>query len=272
MPKAIHATKRAPRKKQAAALVPALTRGAAILDFIAESKQPVTAQQIADALDLPKSSAHNLCATLLELNLIFRKADQTYTIGPHVMRWANVFQQRSDVAAEFANIWDESTGLPGATIALSVRDGAEIVYVATRNSGRTPGMNFRIGMRLPAAFTATGKALLSHLPDARIAELFENGFPKPLTRYSVQTLERLMTDVRKYRKDGYSIDNQETSEGMICFGSAVLDSGNHPIAAIAVSIPASDPILKNRDTVIAGVKDFAGRISRRLGATLEEPQ
>lgn len=262
------AARSVPKKKAAGTLVPALTRGAAILDFISEMSQPVTAQQIADSLKLPKSSVHNLCYTLINLNLIFRKADQTFTIGPHVMRWANVFKQRTDVTAEFANIWDESTGLPGATITLSVREGVEVVYVAARNSGRTTSFNFRIGMRLPAPFTATGKAFLSHLSDFEISRMFEDGFPEPRTRNSVQTLERLMADIRKYRNEGYSIDNQEVSEGMVCYGCAVRDAANHPIAAVAVSLPVDDPMLKNKDQVIASIKDIAERISKRLGANL----
>lgn len=257
-----------PKNKATGTQVPALARGAAILDFISETSPPVTAQQIAGSLRLPKSSVHNLCNTLTNLNLIFRKADQTFTIGPHVMRWANVFKQRTDVTAEFANIWDESTGLPGATITLSVREGVEVVYVAARNSGRTPSLDFRIGMRLPAPFTATGKSLLSHLSDFEISRMFENGFPEPRARNSVQTLERLMADIRKCRNEGYSVDNQEVSDGMICYGCAVLDAANQPIAAVAVSLPVDDPILKNKDQVIANIKDIAERISMRLGANL----
>jgi len=261
-------TKILPKKAAIGTQVPALTRGAAILDFISETSQPVTAQRISDSLKLPKSSVHNLCNTLIHLNLIFRKADLTYTIGPHVMRWANVFKQRTDVTAEFANIWDESTGLPGATITLSVREGAEVVYVAARNSGRTPSLDFRIGMHLPAPFTATGKAFLSHLSDFEIHRMFENGFPEPRTRNSAQTLERLMADIRRCRNEGYSLDNQEVSEGMICYGCAVLDAANHPIAAVAVSLPIDDPMLKNKDQVIENIKSIAQRISIRLGANL----
>lgn len=257
-----------PKKRAAGTQVPALARGAAIIDFISETPQPVTAQQISVSLKLPKSSVHNLCNTLIKLNLIFRKADQTFTIGPHVMRWANVFKQRTDVTAEFARIWDESTSLPGATITLSVQEGVEVVYVAARNSGRTPSLDFRIGMRLPAPFTATGKALLSHLSDAEISRMFEDGFPEPRTRNSVQTLERLMADIRRCRNEGYSVDNQEVSDGMVCYGCAVLDAANHPIAAVAVSFPVNDPMLKNKDQVITNIKNIAERISKRLGANL----
>jgi DNA-binding IclR family transcriptional regulator len=184
------------------------------------------------------------------------------------MRWANVFKQRTDVTAEFANIWDQSTGPPGATITLSVREGNEVVYIAARNSGRTPGLDFRTGLRLPAAFTATGKAFLSHLSDFEIRRIFEDGFPEPRTRNSVQTLERLMTDIRRCRNEGFSVDNQEVSDGMVCYGCAVLDAANHPIAAVAVSLPVDDPMLRNKDEVISNIKDIAQRISMRLGANL----
>ena len=149
-------------------LVPALEKGARILDLVARSHQSLGVSEIAEQLDMARSSAHGLCTTLTHLNLLTRRPDQTYQLGPHVMRWANAFARKSDVAAEFAAIWDHGTQLPGATITLSVLEGPEVVYIAARNSDMTPNFNFRIGMRLPAAFTATGKSFLSYLSDFEV--------------------------------------------------------------------------------------------------------
>ena len=58
-PAGTHAAPRAP------ALVPAVARAVAVMDLIARERQPVSMAHVAAALELPKSSGHGLCNTLL---------------------------------------------------------------------------------------------------------------------------------------------------------------------------------------------------------------
>lgn len=249
-------------------LVPALERGTRILDVVAKSSRPLSASDIGREIGAARSSVHGLCSTLVELDLLIKRPDQTYQLGPHIMRWANAFTHKSDVAAEFAAIWDQGTNLPGATITLSVIEGDEVVYVAARNSDMTPSFDFRIGMRLPAPFTATGKSFLSYMSDFEVRKLLDAHFPEPLTPHSVANVDDLLEELREVRERGYSIDDQQVSEGMVCFAASVLNSLNRPIAGVAVSMPKGELPSVERDTVIQSVKHIARTISRRLGAEL----
>ncbi len=125
------------------------------------------------------------------------------------MRWSNAFIQQSDVATEFATIWDQEAELPGAKITLSVLEGSEVVYLAARNSDVSHSLiEFRAGIRLPAAFTATGKASLSHMTDFEVRRLFGQGLPSPRTPSSVQQIDHLIDELRQVRVSGYSCDDQ----------------------------------------------------------------
>jgi IclR family transcriptional regulator, blcABC operon repressor len=256
------------QKPKAQKLVPALERGVRILDIVSKSKRSLNVTDIANELGVAKSSAHGLCITLVELNLLVRKSDQTYQLGPHIMRWANRFNHESDVAQEFASIWDESSQLPGATITLSVLEGAEVVYVAARNSEMSVGFDFRIGMRLPAPFTATGKSFLSYMSDFDIRRLIGNEFPEPLTKNSVQDFSELFAELKQTRTRGYSIDNQQVKDGMVCFGASVLNSRNRPIAGVAVSLSVGTIKEGDEELIVQSVQDIANKISLRLGAEL----
>lgn len=253
-------------KRSTIKLVPALERGTRILDMVAKSSQSLSATQIGQELGLPKSTVHGLCATLVQLNLLVRKPDQTYKLGPHLMRWANAFSYRSDVANEFASIWDEGTRLPGATITLSVLEGTEVVYIAARNSEMTPNFAFRVGMRLPAPFTATGKSFLSYLRDSEVRELFEKDFPAPITDKSVRDVDDLIGELKACRTRGYSVENEQVSAGMQCFAAPVLNSHNRPIAAIAVSFPKEDISFEKEKGIVSDVQDIARKLSLRMGA------
>ena len=251
------------------AFAPALDRGIRILDIVAKSKTSPSLSDVARELGIARSSAHVLCSTLVQLDLLIRRNDQTFQLGPHVMRWSNAFAQQSDVATEFASLWDRETELPGATITLSVFEGNEVVYLAARNSSVSHSLiEFRAGMRLPAAFTATGKAFLSHLTDFEVRRLYSDGLPEAKTSKSVQSLDALIDELREVRKNGFSMDDQQVAEGIVCFGAAVLNSLHRPIAAIAVSILADSLSLEGRTQVIADVRRIASQLSRRMGADL----
>lgn len=249
--------------------VPALERGTRILDLVARSRAPMTLSDLARELKLARSSVHTLCHTLIGLELLVRRNDQTFQLGPHLMRWSNAFVIQSDVAMEFASIWDQETELPGATITLSVMEGQEVVYIAARNSSLSHSrIEFRAGMRLPAAFTATGKSFLSHMNDFEIRRLYADGLPPARTPHSVQDVERLIAELQDVRRSGYSCDDQQVAEGIVCFGASVLDSRNRPIAGVAVSLPTDALAHGERDRVIDNVQRIAMRLSHRMGADL----
>ena len=249
-------------------LVPALVRGVQVLDIVAKSKRSLKVTEIADFIGSAKSSIHGICVTLTELNLLVRKSDQTYQLGPHVMRWSNRFTHESDVATEFASIWDESSSLPGATITLSVLEDMEVVYLAARNAELSVGYDFRIGMKLPAVFTATGKSFFSFKTNGEVRRLLKDGFPAPLTDNSVQDVDTFIEELDTVRAHGYSVDNQQVTVGMVCYGASVLDSLNRPIAGVAVSLSADAIPEIGEDVIVENIKDISKKISFRLGAEL----
>ena len=249
--------------------VPALERGSRVLDLVARSKNALSLSDLSRELQIARSTVHTICHTLVGLELLIRRNDQTFQMGPHVMRWSNAFTTQSDVAAEFASIWDQETELPGATITLTVLEGCEVVYIAARNAEMSHSlMDFRAGMRLPAAFTATGKAFLSHMSEFEVRRLFAEGLPPPRTPRSVQDIEDLLRELQDVRRDGYSCDDEQVAEGMVCFGASVLDSRNRPIAGVAVSLPAEALARQDRDRVIANVQRISLRLSHRMGADI----
>lgn len=246
--------------------VPAVARARAVLDMVSDYEPPLTVSEIARRLGLPKSTVHGLCATLVNLGLLSRTTDNGFKIGPHVMRWANAFNARSDVITEFAGLWDGLDVLSGETITLSVLEGAEVVYIACRNSSSPLGVTFRIGMRLPAPFTATGKAILSTWSDDQVRGIMINRWPEPLTANSVRHIDALVTELAETRARGFSIDNGQVKDGMWCFGMPVRDAANKVIAGVAVSILATQVDRPTIDLVAANIRKIAEILSFRLGA------
>jgi DNA-binding IclR family transcriptional regulator len=246
--------------------VPALVRAHAILDLVTQAEAAPTVSELARQLELPKSTVHGLCATMVNLGILVRRQDNSFRIGPHVMRWSNAFVATADLVAEFTAILDEIDVLTQETITLSVLEGAEVMYIACRNSTLPLGITFRIGMRLPAPFTATGKAILSTMPAQNVRAIMANRWPQALTVNSVSDLDALLLELDETRDRGFSIDNGQVRDGMTCLGVPVRNSVNKVVAGVAVSFLSMDVDQTTLSVMAKNIRKVGDLLSVRLGA------
>lgn len=246
--------------------VPAVVRAKAIMDYVAQAQQPPHVSEIARALDLPKSSVHGVCNTLVSIGLLSRHGPTAFALGGHVMVWANAFAAKSDMIASFLRLWEETPELQQHTVTLSALDGEDVTYIANKEGKSPLGITFRMGMRLPAAFTATGKAMLSTLPLGEVEALYAQGMPEPLTRMSVRHREDLMREITQVRQRGFSIDNGQVREGLYCFGAPILGfSSRRAIGGIAISVLEGEVSAETERLVGGLVLNCAKKLTTALG-------
>jgi DNA-binding IclR family transcriptional regulator len=235
--------------------------------MLAEAREPLSLATITTQMRLPKSTVHGLCTTLVHAGLLTRFENGTYHLGLHVMDLAHAFLERTDLTIEFVKIWESLALSPDQTIILAVLDGADVVYVACRNGTAPLGFNFRIGMRLPANCTASGKAMLASLPPERVKELMTVAGLRRLTKKKTGGMNGLLKQLALVRKHGFSMDDEETCEGMLCFGAPVFDSrSGEAVAGVAVSMPKAPVLPRRCEIAVKAVKQMADALSKRLGA------
>ena len=219
---------------EAESLAPAVTRAALILNVMAETaSEPVGPSQLARRLGLPKSSIANICGALADAGLV-RRIGTGFALGRRLAELGGAYLASVDQVQEF---YDVARQLPAAseeTVQFAVLDGLEVTYLA-RHDGRQPvRLTSGIGRRLPAFSTATGKAALASLPadelDRRLAGL--TTLTQPSAK-SHATVDSLRSDLATIRERGYAMDDEETMEGVVCFGMMIpaRQPGEGPCAA-----------------------------------------
>ena len=249
-------------------LAPALARGIGILELIAASRRTWSLTEIASKLEIAKSSVFGLCATLQSAGLLDRQGDGTYRLGLGLVDLANARLEDSDLPGAFYTTWDSLGVFRQEAVILSVRDAADMVYVACRNSPLPLGVTFRIGMRLPACCTATGKACLSTLSDDAVRAIYQKDKLVQLTTAGVASVDALIAQLAIVRRNGYSIDDGETREHMCSFGAPVFDRGHgSAVAGVAISFLKANLDAATRARAATVVKEFAAQLSRSLGAS-----
>jgi DNA-binding IclR family transcriptional regulator len=201
---------------------PAVTRAAAILDVLAENPvDPSGPSELARRLGLPKSSIANILNAMADAGLV-RRTGAGFALGRHLAELGGAYLGSVNQVQEF---YEVSRNLPAGseeTVQFAVLDGLQVTYLA-RHDGRQPvQLMSGIGRRLSALTTATGKAALASLPndelERRLARV--TALPRP-TRKAHGTLEELRTDLAEIRGRGYAIDDEQTMEGVVCYGVMV---------------------------------------------------
>jgi DNA-binding IclR family transcriptional regulator len=248
-------------------LVPAVERAARLLDALAASRQPLSLADLARALGLPRSSVHGLLATLVTLDLARRNGDAEFSLGPKALQWADAYGTQSDVLRAFDDQVDRIPALGTETVMLATLEGADVVYLACRQGSRALAVNFRVGGRFPAAATSSGKAMLASLTDDAVRERVARAGLRRLTRHGVATLPALLRQLEVFRRQGWAVDDEETAEGMQCFGAAVFGArGQAAQAAVAVSVIKAGLTPRRRTELVESIGRLAAEMSAQLGA------
>jgi DNA-binding IclR family transcriptional regulator len=251
---------------RASSLVPAVTRAAAILDILAEDPgNPVGPSELSRRLELPKSSIANICNALVEVGLL-RRAGTGFALGRRLAELGGAYLAAVDVVQEF---YDATETLPTAadeTMQLAVLDGLEVTYIARHDGSQPIRLASEIGRRLPATCTSLGKAALAALDEAEVAARLEGVTRLPtMTRHSHADVPSLLEDLEGVRRRGYSIDAEETAEGIVCYGVAIPGRrpGEGPYAASVTLLKArAEPA--RRDAVVRDLKTLAAMLSDPL--------
>jgi DNA-binding IclR family transcriptional regulator len=224
----------APAPGEADSLAPAVTRAATILDVLADNDgEAAGPSEIARRLGLPKSSIANICGALADAGLV-RRVGTGFALGRRLAELGGAYLATVDQVQEFYEASRQLEAGSEETVQFAVLDGLEMTYLA-RHDGRQPvRLTSGIGRRLPASCTATGKAALASLDDSELARRLGGVTTLPrLSARSHGTVDELMADLVEVRRRGYAIDDEETMEGVVCYGVMVRgrQPGEGPYAA-----------------------------------------
>lgn len=244
--------------------VPALDKTFQILDLITDSSPPLTAAHIAKELELPRSSTHNILQSLLSKHVIYKDAESRFHLGSYLLYWAGKYEQQQGIIQLFKDLIVQYPVLLQHTVTLSKLDLGEVVFLTCHEAPVPLGFTFRAGVRVPAVFSATGKAMLSTFSMHTIQSLYEGVFPTPLTPNGVNNFDTLSTELATIHSSRISLDNGQLRDGMYCLGTYIRNASGNAVAGMAISFLQAEYESK-REEVSAVLIELAEQIEQRLG-------
>ena len=225
--------------------VQVIARAATILRALEEENSGLSLGQIAQRVNLARSTVQRIVAALeTEKLVIAATPNGRVRLGPTILRLAA--SVRSDFVAMARPFLERLSEELHETVDLSTVKKDHLVFIDQVIGSQRLRTVSAVGETFPLTCTANGKAYLAELDDDAIEALIGRSY-KARTPHTITRLPQLLDDIRAVRRNGYALDREEpvrlNAEAVACeVGALVYHSLAHeelltPIAGVQGPVP-----------------------------------
>ncbi len=248
-------------------LVTSAARGLDVLEIMARNGKPMTAVEVASALDLPRTTAFRLLSTLQEKNWVYKERF-TYSLGFKCFQLGATtgvgLEIRTHALPFLVSLRDKSN----LNTQIAKLEDWNVVYLervlGNKLSVNTPS---RAGAILPAHCTALGKVLLAYKDLEQVTKWAQENPLEQLTEKTITAVPLLIAEILETRARGYAVEYGEREDHIRCIGAPVTDFSGAVVAAVSVSgTPDRLPEVLVGSDLAEQVCSTAEQISLALGS------
>lgn len=222
--------------------------------------------ELARRLGTGKSTVHRMLTTLLAEGFVAKTHDDRYRLGFRLYELGQLVVHTTELREVAHPILERLRNESAETAHLAVLDGTEVVYLERFESQATLRLFGRLGRRMPAHATSSGKAMLAFAPAEVVDRVIDGGLRRlgPRTLTSRGVFEQALHDARTL---GYAVSFEESESGVASVGAPVFGHDGEAIAAVSVAGPNLRITREAIPRYARMVTRAAGEISQAMGYT-----
>lgn len=242
-----------------------------LLKTFTEEDAELGISELAKRLNVAKSTVHRLAGTLLDEDLLQQNPENgRYSLGVALFSLGALVRSRLDVTSESKLILNELRDVTQENTRLAVLERDRVVFLHDFESPQTLRLRSGTGQLKPAYCTAEGLCLVAGLREAELAKFL--AMPrKARTAKSVTDEDELRARIRKTKRQGYAVEDEECDEGTRCIAAPIYNADGRVIAAVGIAGPRVR-IRKSMFPKLGPVAiEAAATISERLGYIRRQP-
>jgi DNA-binding IclR family transcriptional regulator len=221
--------------------------------------------EISKKLKINKSTVFRILTTLENRKFVSKTKDAKYNLGIKFAHFGSVVIERLDLTKVARPYLSKLRDRFNETTHMAIMDDDfNIIFIAKEKSNSTIQMSSNVGVKLPAYCTATGKAMLAFLPEEVLKDYINK---VELIKYTCNTIvdpSRLVKELERIRRIGFSEDLEESEIGLICYAAPVRNIKGNVIAAVSISGPSAR-MENNRNELVKAIQETSKEISCAFG-------
>jgi DNA-binding IclR family transcriptional regulator len=248
-----------------------LQKGLNILNVFSPERTTISLTSISQLVGLNKTSTFRYVNTLVQLGYL-KKDPQTklLSLGTQILLLCNQMLSSFDLRKIVASFLDSAYDKYLFTVDSAVFQGKKLAKLYSRHAKDT--LSFSLPLVCEALHcSALGKAILAHLPEEEMLDFVKSLKLISKTDKSIVDKEKLISDLRKTKSRGYSINNEEYVRGLFALGAPLMNlEKKRPIGAISFDFACSEYSLKEVERDYGKIiVEMASLISRSIPASDE---
>jgi len=224
---------------QAVPTIQVIERLFSLMDVLASREDAISLKEISEKTGLHPSTAHRILNDLTLGRFVDRPEPGSYRLGMRLLELGNMVKARLNVRDAALAPMRDLHKLIQQPVNLSMRQGAEIVYIERAYSERSGMQVVRaIGGRAPLHLTSVGKLFLSVDEPMKVRSYATRTGLSGHTKNSITQLPVLERELSKVRQYGIARDNEELELGVRCIAAGIYDDQGKLLAGLSISAPA----------------------------------
>ncbi|WP_200301199.1 IclR family transcriptional regulator domain-containing protein [Streptomyces adelaidensis] len=212
-------------------------RGLAVIRAFDTEHPALTLSEVARTCELTRAAARRFLLTLVDLGYVHTDG-RLFRLTPRVLELGYAYLSSVTLPDLAEPHLERLVAQVGESSSLCVLDGDDIVYVARVPTSRILTATVTVGTRFPAHVTSVGRVILAQLPDEEIDARLTRADLRPLTRRTLVSPDQLRAELRRVRRQGYAVVDQELEEGLRSVAVPVRDRNGEVVAAVNIPVHA----------------------------------
>ena len=248
--------------------VPAVERTIDILEYLVSRNEAISIKELAENLHIPNVTVFRIMKSLESKGFVNNQSNKgKYVLGARAVSFGSTLVKESKLSQIANAIMYELARQTGQTVQLGVLFEYQVMYIEQIRTSES--LTLIVPTRNPFAvnISASGKILVSYLPEPRREEFMKNTELVPSTPNTIVDKELFKKELDKVRAQGFAIDDEEFARGIRCVAAPIFNNRGENVAALGITGHTQEITMDRIDEMISKTKISAEKISHSLGAT-----
>lgn len=212
-----------------------LDKSLQIVELLSKYPSGLSLSELTTKSRFPKSTIHHMLSTFLPYEYIAQDPEtRKYSLGFKFLSIGKSILDNIDIRKiahkHLLQLQEECT----EAVHLAILRNGKVVYIDKIDKPGGLSLATYVGFYTDPHAAAGGKVLLSELPMNKIMEIYQETSLKKYGKNTITRLDKLLNELKKIKKDGYAIDDEEYYEGVRCV-AAPIRAGGQVVASVSIT-------------------------------------
>ncbi len=221
----------------AGANLSSFAKGLLVFECVSDSPIPIGVIEIGARTGIEKSAVQRIINTLVRTGYFLRDTQtRKYRVGPKSLRLGFGYLATDTMVKTAMPHLFRLSDIVQSPISLAVKLDKELIIVARLRLNAIHNSSSVLGERMPFNWTASGRAILAHLPESEALEILQTSESGNFTTSKISSPAKIYQQLKATRSKGYVVTEDDITMCKVKYGAPIFDKDRYPVAALVVCI------------------------------------